>query len=1488
MAEPQEVSKPVKERDIVGYETSGDAPATAGKPQRISIAPVERKVMLDEPAKVEVSTEDPVLGVQTTTTTLEPAAAQDIAAQEAGVAWEDVLAGNVPKLGDLNINERVLDFANKNPEAMVELRARWVKHGQAIKAGEEVQIPFARRGEVVAAEVIKDPMLVPAAERYAQNRINLDNMLSQYVPDPTVRQIFVDQFETGDFYSSLETRLAEAGQFMATGPAMGYVMGKHALGAYLDSKEKGTDWSAEWGARSSDIQQDLDTAYNYIDKAIPRPTMKMAFNDGVHERLKKQLDDGTLTEDQYNNIAMIELEDGTLQRKEFITDEAAGNLIDLAFNELPKSQQFGVMFVENVLGMVGPGTLRSARTMRKFEKLKQSYAGTTMGKLLKDVDDPFEAAQIINQADGKAKINLKAMSIAVSQQRSMQAMGRLNNELREVDLQMDDIIRKGGSKTGAEYKTLEGRRQTLVNRKMQSLYTLRAFPYVRENVEDALVISAGQLAAREYLPQMFDGMEPATAEAFGMMGMVLGGHQTARYVGSKVANFTASPRGGVGASLANTVDFLTFGKYKGFNITDNTIREYEQATGRVLTAEQRKAVTYAVRMINNTTSPEAREKILNAIEDYNDLRNRIISNFPPEAQQQAGELFTQSFAQASSLGPLAALHALSVNKLDVRKLKGYDATYMVDLMNQADAQVKATEAALDNFQNFLNATSDIADRETVQAMLDNTRNATQQFKRDLDKRAEATLDVMNDIRKQVLADPTIDVPEGFLNNLVEADVAMKKRLGILVDERKSIGENLTDLYNGITQRVTSLRNYRGKGVGYEAGLSRTLEDVFDAHLEGMHLKGKVAYDKVRKAAEQAPAIDMHDAVIDLMEKAGETEMHRFFSPEGQFFAGRMGKITYRVFDDMVKRTIPSEQMAEIREALLSNGYGQELVQSMTDLEIALEMQRLSPDFKPFAKANAYEVDEMRRAFGDYAYRVRNTMPELGREVNKFKTNLDNLIRKQDGATYTLLEQARRTYRDEIGDRLRSRGTLRNLDASREGGEKVTIEATDLTRYRYKNVTPLTVFRPISTKITGALQGKPDDQKAIKDMVDNLVTDWADRVDGQSVFDLDSEEGKAKFEAIQNLLTEQVYSDWAERATAVFERVEGPSSLLEGGGYKFKNLADEANITERMMVKVRQNGEVVEVPLVNLGDMYSEARDITKLLREQSSVRTKYEEFVTSFNDTASVVRKNADNNVAADKDALDALRRFSGDITPDQFYDQFILNGSESKFSTLRDTFIPAVVKTGKSADEAEAMFDKAVRSLVSRGFMNRGDLRPVEGLKMTALDGDKLKVRQFMSPQTMLLDVQENREMLNMILGPDHVNYLRDIADFLDRAASSRVNVEGMVRGYSVNEGLSRLYNISRGMVSPLYVTSEFAVRLASSSGIEVLQLAAGNKDAARIINNMFQYPELVTRTDVDNLNEILAEFVFTELARMGQRELPDYYMPQEGEVNETNIKGQ
>ena len=186
-----------------------------------------------------------------------------------------------------------------------------------------------------------------------------------------------------------------------------------------------------------------------------------------------------------------------------------------------------------------------------------------------------------------------------------------------------------------------------------------------------------------------------------------------------------------------------------------------------------------------------------------------------------------------------------------------------------------------------------------------------------------------------------------------------------------------------------------------------------------------------------------------------------------------------------------------------------------------------------------------------------------------------------------------------------------------------------------------------------------------------------------------------------------------------------------------------------------------------------------------------------------------------------------------------------------------------------------AVKSLVSRALLAKSKVNPVAGSTMAAVKSKKKFAQQVSDPQVMLKSIDDNREVLTQVLGEEHVGYLEDIAE-----PARTYTMNGVIRPYGMNEGLSRVYNIARGMVSPLYVTSEFAVRLASQANIEILQLAGQNQEAARIITNMMRYPELVTRKDMNLISITMKEFVVTELTKTGAD--PSMFFPETEDENE------
>ena len=119
-----------------------------------------------------------------------------------------------------------------------------------------------------------------------------------------------------------------------------------------------------------------------------------------------------------------------------------------------------------------------------------------------------------------------------------------------------------------------------------------------------------------------------------------------------------------------------------------------------------------------------------------------------------------------------------------------------------------------------------------------------------------------------------------------------------------------------------------------------------------------------------------------------------------------------------------------------------------------------------------------------------------------------------------------------------------------------------------------------------------------------------------------------------------------------------------------------------------------------------------------------------------------------------------------------------------------------------------------------------------------------------------------------EHFSYFENMVGYMalvEKGDFSRVKLEGLTRGISTNEAISRAFNLARGMVSPTYVAAEFAVRIAEMRGIQLLGLVAQDKEAARIMKDMFTIGVKPSERDVGKLSELIVNFVFKDLARAG-----------------------
>ena len=103
-----------------------------------------------------------------------------------------------------------------------------------------------------------------------------------------------------------------------------------------------------------------------------------------------------------------------------------------------------------------------------------------------------------------------------------------------------------------------------------------------------------------------------------------------------------------------------------------------------------------------------------------------------------------------------------------------------------------------------------------------------------------------------------------------------------------------------------------------------------------------------------------------------------------------------------------------------------------------------------------------------------------------------------------------------------------------------------------------------------------------------------------------------------------------------------------------------------------------------------------------------------------------------------------------------------------------------------------------------------------------------------------------------------------------------------NTNQLISRAFNLARGMVSPQYVAAEFGVSLASQAGLDLMKLAAGNKEAADIMLRMIKFPKDMTKADLDTFDNLVTDFVISELGQLGEegtKMLEDLLQPSQEE---------
>jgi hypothetical protein len=329
----------------------------------------------------------------------------------------------------------------------------------------------------------------------------------------------------------------------------------------------------------------------------------------------------------------------------------------------------------------------------------------------------------------------------------------------------------------------------------------------------------------------------------------------------------------------------------------------------------------------------------------------------------------------------------------------------------------------------------------------------------------------------------------------------------------------------------------------------------------------------------------------------------------------------------------------------------------------------------------------------------------------------------------------------------------------------------------------------------------------------------------------------------------------------------------------------------MKVRLVNSDKADFVTLVDFEGMISESRKLETLIDTDDKAKQLATKAATRIQNEITRQEKVIQRVTAIGDRGLDAVNEASGIRDGAAFLKRYFETGDTRDLEALRirarlnlsggDLNKKTITIDRPNGESFEAdideVIDKGISQLLIDGLLEKGKLRVIAG----EVKDDAEAIQTFQAPGELAKFLEDERvfESLSGFLGADHVQGIKDLAQYMNMKSDSVFakydqTINNIVSGFGTNQFISRAFNIRRGMVSPQYVAAELAVAMASKAGVDLLKLAATSEDGALLMHRFMEFPEDMTKADIDNLSARIITFVTTEFGALGL-EAADYFYP-------------
>jgi hypothetical protein len=273
------------------------------------------------------------------------------------------------------------------------------------------------------------------------------------------------------------------------------------------------------------------------------------------------------------------------------------------------------------------------------------------------------------------------------------------------------------------------------------------------------------------------------------------------------------------------------------------------------------------------------------------------------------------------------------------------------------------------------------------------------------------------------------------------------------------------------------------------------------------------------------------------------------------------------------------------------------------------------------------------------------------------------------------------------------------------------------------------------------------------------------------------------------------------------------------------------------------------------------------MKKSKKAREAFDDIVDEINNTKGALHIEAKGRLDAEELDLNNLSQITNYVKqPKRFFEEHFQNATAESIERL----VEDLVTKSKGLSDKKGLFtEKRIRDSLKymylKGIFERANVQ-VTGVDIFRKAGDpaadvaRSEMKDVVSFTNTILG-KANREVAEAVLGIDseHMSLLTNMAQWISYAGGNPRGFapRGDTKGLTIDNIFSRVFNIARGMVSPLYVGTEIATRMLLEKNQSLLTVALRDKNAARLMAKIIKNPEGFSKKDINNFAQTIKVYV-------------------------------